>query len=125
MNEDLIVVIKEILESEPLELFNPEEETSSISNLELVNSRFEEDELQEEDRYIGSGNVLLAFSLLSFVLLKETKVRPLTEKEIENTNVIWSTIISQLKEQKFIRDTSSKVKSSLRVISNDKEQGRE
>lgn len=114
--DNLLEKIKDILTSEPLDIYDSEEETITESNLELVDSRYETDSLSEEDRYIGSGNIFIAATILAYISLKETKIRELTDEELELSNQYWDFVVNKLKAERFIRDTKLQANEQIRVV---------
>ncbi len=114
--DSLLEKIKDILTSEPLDIYDSEEETITESNLELVDSRYETDSLSEEDRYIGSGNIFIAATILAYISLKETKIRELTDEELELSNQYWDFVVNKLKAERFIRDTKLQANEQIRVV---------
>ncbi|MCL5460376.1 hypothetical protein M3M33_17190, partial [Loigolactobacillus coryniformis] len=66
VTERLLQRVRDILSSDPLELY--EDGTTVDCNFKLVDSRYinsEDDD--EENRHIGSANMLLAASLLGYI----------------------------------------------------------
>lgn len=114
--EKLIDRIKLILESEPFDIYSEDTETISEGNIQLVNSRYEEDSLEEEDRYIGSANIFIAASLLVYAMLNEREIRELSEEEIELSSKYWELVVSKLKSDRFIRDDRELVRDQIRLV---------
>jgi hypothetical protein len=100
--DSLLEKIKDILTSEPLDIYDSEEETITESNLELVDSRYETDSLSEEDRY--------------YISLNEPKIRELTDDELELSNQYWDFVVNKLKAERFIRDTKLQANEQIRVV---------
>lgn len=114
--DNLLEKIKDILESEPLDIYDSDNETITESNLELVESRYETDFLEESDRYIGSANIFIAASILAYIILGESKIRTLSDEELETSSQYWDFLVEQLKRERFIRDTKLQANERIRVV---------
>jgi hypothetical protein len=114
--DKLLEKIKEILVSEPFDIFNEENETITEGNLELVDSRYDTDSLELEDRYIGSANIFIAASLLTFAMLNEKSIRDLSDEELELSSKYWEFVVDKLKSDRFIRDDSELVKEKIKLV---------
>ena len=114
--DNLMEFIKDIISSDPLELYDDSEGTILESNYELVNSRFEEDRLEEEDRYIGSANLMMASATFGYIYLGKKTVSDLSDEEIEQIGSAWTSIMETLVNTKFLRSTS--VKENIRLVIN-------
>lgn len=114
--DNLLEKIKDILESEPLDIYDSEAETVTESNLELVESRYETDSLELSDRYIGSANIFIAASILAYISLGEPKIRELSEDELEISGKYWDYVVDLLRNQRFVRDTKLQANERIRVV---------
>lgn len=119
MDELLLDKIKEILESEPLDLYDPDTETASESIYELIDPREQEDET--DNRYVGSANLFIASTFAFFVLFKNAEIEKATDEELEEFSVLWKEIVSKLIEHKFIRSHSSHARKGIKLVINNGE----
>lgn len=108
--------IKEILVSSPLDIYSDEDETINEANYELVSSRFDEDSLSEEDRYIGSANMFIAASLICYDHFNFDSINELTEEQLTEFYSIWHEIVAELKKERFIREIGLLSKNNLKIV---------
>ena len=116
MTEDLLETLRDIIESDPLDIYSSEEDSITECVFELVESRYEEDNNEEEDRYIGSANILIASSLLIYVLSGMKDLDKISEIEEELYYKQWEEILLALQNEKFIRPTKLTTKESIKVV---------
>lgn len=116
MANELINRIKDILVSSPLDIYSDESETVNEANFELVTSRFTEDSLSEEDRYIGSANMFIAASLVCYDYFDFTTIDDLTEEQLNEFYLIWKDVVDVLKKERFIREIGLLSKSNIKVV---------
>jgi hypothetical protein len=111
-NIQLLEKIKDILESDPLDIYSRETETVNESNFELVLSRYED----EDDRYIGSANLFIAASLACYDYYDSTNIDDLTEEQLEEFVSSWAEILNYLKQDRFIRDIGLLSKEKIKIV---------
>ena len=116
MTNKLIQKIKDILESTPLDIYSDSSDTVNEANFELVNSRFENDKLTEEDRYIGSANMFIAASLVCYDYFDFTTIDELTEEQLDEFYLVWKDVIEELKKDRFIREIGLLSKKNIKVV---------
>lgn len=116
MSNILIDKVKEILLSTPLDIYSEAEETVNEANYELVSSRFDKDTLSQADRYIGSANMFIAASLVCYDHFDFSRIDDLTEEQLEEFYTVWKSVISLLKEQRFIREIGLLSKNNIKVV---------
>lgn len=116
MTNKLIQKIKDILESTPLDIYSDSSDTVNEANFELVNSRFENDKLTEEDRYIGSANMFIAASLVCYDYFDFTTIDELTEEQLDEFYLVWKDVIEELKKDRFIREIGLLSKNNIKVV---------
>ena len=116
MTNKLIQKIKDILESTPLDIYSESSDTVNEANFELVNSRFEKDNLTEEDRYIGSANMFIAASLVCYDYFDFTTIDELTEEQLDEFYLVWKDVIEELKKDRFIREIGLLSKNNIKVV---------
>jgi len=116
MTNKLIQKIKDILESTPLDIYSESSDTVNEANFELVNSRFENDKLTEEDRYIGSANMFIAASLVCYDYFDFTTIDELTEEQLDEFYLVWKDVIEELKKDRFIREIGLLSKNNIKVV---------
>lgn len=116
MANELINRIKDILVSTPLDIYSESSDTVNEANFELVTSRFTEDSLSEEDRYIGSANMFIAASLVCYDYFDFTTIDDLTEEQLDEFYVIWKDVVDVLKKERFIREIGLLSKSNIKVV---------
>jgi hypothetical protein len=109
MNPLLIKRIKDILESNPLDVYNEEDEMEGT--IELVSSRSD-----YGDRYIGTANIFMAVTIFIYASLGYTKIVELPEEVLDQKMDEWHGILNTLKEEKFIRDTQPLVKEKIKLV---------
>ena len=123
----LLEHIKNILLSEPLDIFSEEDETLSQSSFELVTARQESDfeDYDEEDenfeelsRYIGSANLFIAAAIVCDVTSRGKSISTLNDEELEIFNKKWKSLINQLKEERFIRELQPIAHSKIKLVVN-------
>ena len=123
----LLEHIKNILLSEPLDIFSEEDETLSQSSFELVTARQESDfeDYDEEDedfeelsRYIGSANLFIAAAIVCDVTSRGKSISTLNDEELEIFNKKWKSLINQLKEERFIRELQPISHSKIKLVVN-------
>lgn len=111
-NTALLDKIKEILESDPLDIYSRDTETINESNFELVESRYED----EDDRYIGSANIFIAASLACYEYFDATNIDDLTDAQLEEFVSSWTNILNNLKQDRFIRDIVLLSKEKIKIV---------
>ena len=123
----LLEHIKNILLSEPLDIFSEEDETLSQSSFELVTARqesnFEDYDEEDEDfeelsRYIGSANLFIAAAIVCDVTSRGKSISTLNDEELEIFNKKWKSLINQLKEERFIRELQPIAHSKIKLVVN-------
>ena len=123
----LLEHIKNILLSEPLDIFSEEDETLSQSSFELVTARqksdFEDYDDEDEDfeelsRYIGSANLFIAAAIVCDVTSNGKSINTLNDEELEIFNKKWKSLINQLKEERFIRELQPIAHSKIKLVVN-------
>jgi hypothetical protein len=127
----LLEHIKNILLSEPLDIFSEEDETLSQSSFELVTARqksdFEDYDYEDEDddedfeelsRYIGSANLFIAAAIVCDVTSNGKSINTLNNEELEIFNKKWKSLINQLKEERFIRELQPIAHSKIKLVVN-------
>lgn len=112
LNIQLLEKIKDILESDPLDIYSRETETVNESNFELVLSRYED----EDDRYIGSANLFIAASLACYDYYDSTNIDDLTDNQLEEFVSSWAEILNYLKQDRFIRDIGLLSKEKIKIV---------
>jgi hypothetical protein len=136
IQQELIDHIKNILVSHPVDIFNEELESVSHSSFELVEPRdiedtdedFEDDDDDEDDedvedslRRIGSVNVFIAAAILCDEVTQGRSIQKLNEVDSAKFESAWRSLINQLKEERFIRETQLVAHSKIKlVVDNDK-----
>jgi hypothetical protein len=108
----LLEKIKDILESDPLDIYSRETDSVNESNFELVLSRYED----EDDRYIGSANLFIAASLACYDYYDSTNIDDLTDKQLEEFVSSWAEILNYLKQDRFIRDIGLLSKEKIKIV---------
>jgi len=116
MSIQLIDKIKDILISTPLDIYSESSDTINEANFELVSSRFSEDKLSQEDRYIGSANMFIAASLVCYDYFDFTTIDELSEEQLDEFYLVWKDVIDELKKERFIREIGPLSKSSIKVV---------
>jgi hypothetical protein len=116
MYDHLIPKIKEILLSSPLDIYSDEDDTINEANYSLVNTRFDEDSLSEEDRYVGSANMFIAASLICYDCFDFLNISDLTEEQLDEFYSIWRDIVATLKKERFIREIGLLSKNNLKIV---------
>lgn len=111
--DSIIEKVKEILLSQPLEIYSAEESTVGESNYELVNSRIKTD---LDDRIIGSANLFLAATLSYYVKINEKTVRDFSEEELEDFADYWKSILNILTEERFLREIQQFARQKIKVV---------
>ena len=111
--DSIIEKVKEILLSQPLEIYSAEESTVGESNYELVNSRVKTD---LDDRIIGSANLFLAATLSYYVKINEKTVRDFSEEELEDFADYWKSILNILTEERFLREIQQFARQKIKVV---------
>ncbi len=109
--EKVLDKIKEILSSDPLEIYSAEEETVGESNFELVDSRDKND-----SRVIGSANMFIAATVAYYIKIEEETVREFSEEELEDFAAHWNSILDLLKEQRFLREIELLARQKIKVV---------
>jgi hypothetical protein len=115
-NTLLLEKIKDLLESDPLDIYSRDTETVNETNFELVDSRYEEDLQEEEDRYIGSANLFIAASLACYEHFDCTSIDNLTDKQLSDFVTVWAELLKYLKEDRFIRDIGLLSKEKIKIV---------
>ncbi len=108
--------IKEILASTPLDIYSEESDTINEANFELVASRFTEDSLSEEDRYIGSANMFIAASLVCYDYFDFARIDDLSEEDLNEFYMVWKDVVEVLKKERFIREIGLLSKNNIKVV---------
>lgn len=116
MSTQLMNKIKDILVSTPLDIYSESSDTINEANFELVSSRFSEDKLSEEDRYIGSANMFIAASLVCYDYFDFTTIDDLTEEQLDEFYLVWKDVIEELKKERFIREIGLLSKNNIKVV---------
>jgi hypothetical protein len=115
-NTLLVEKVKDLLESEPLDIYCKDTETINETNFELVSSRYEEDLQEQNDRYIGSANLFIAASLACYEYFDCASIDKLTDQQLEEFVSSWSVLLEYLKEQRFIRDIGPLSKEKIKIV---------
>lgn len=116
ISDELLVKIKDLLISQPLDIYSHNSETINEANFELVDSRYEENSLEEEARYIGSANMFIAASLACYVHFNCREIDDLSDEELTEFAQVWSGILEILKEQRYIREIGLLAKEKIKVV---------
>jgi hypothetical protein len=116
MKNTIIDKIKEIILSSPIDIYSEESDSITEANYELVNSRFSKDSKSEEARYIGSANMFIAASLFCYDYFDTESIEELSEDQLNEFYISWQELISQLKEERFLRNTGLLSKNSIKVV---------
>lgn len=131
IQQELIEHIKNILSSDPLDIYNDELESVSHSSFELVEPReldldddeeYDEDDDNEESlRRIGSVNVFIAAALVCDEVTQGRPLQKLNDPDSAKFESAWRSLINQLKEERFIRETQLVAHSKIKlVVDNDR-----
>jgi hypothetical protein len=125
INNVLLDYVKEVLISEPLDIFSEENETVSQSVFELVEPREydiefltddDEDDEEKNLRYIGSGNVFIAASIVCDEATDGQILAFLNESDLDKFNFVWKSLINHLKEERFIREIQPVAHSKIKLV---------
>jgi hypothetical protein len=115
INTELLEKIKDILNSEPLDVLVSNEDVVE-GTVELVNSRYIPDSMLLQDRYIGTANLLLATTLYIYASLGYKEIVELEDSVLDKKLEEWHNILDMLRAQKFIRDTELLAKEKIKLI---------
>ncbi len=116
ISNELLIKIKDLLISQPLDIYSQDSDTINESNFELVDSRYEEDSIEEEARYIGSANMFIAASLACYVYFDCKGIDELSDDELTEFADAWNNILEILKEQRYIREIGLLAKEKIKVV---------
>ena len=139
INSLLVEHIKNLLLSDPLDIYSGEEETVSQSSYELVHLRSltaitvpvdyedNDDEEEEDDikiyltRAIGSANLFIAASIVCDEVTHGKSLSDISEKDLTLFQESWRSIISLLLGERFMRETQETAHSKIKLIVNNSE----
>lgn len=139
INSLLVEHIKNLLLSDPLDIYSGEEETVSQSSYELVDLRSltaitvpvdyedNDDEEEEDDikiyltRAIGSANLFIAASIVCDEVTHGKSLSDISEKDLTLFQESWRSIISLLLGERFMRETQETAHSKIKLIVNNSE----
>jgi len=130
IEQKLFEYIKQVIASGPSDIVSEEFESISHSSFELVEPReIDEDEDEEEDdeewedlsRYIGSVNLFIAAALVCDEVTQGRSLQNLNKTDSAKFESAWRSVINQLKDERFIRETQPVAHSKIKlVVDNDK-----
>lgn len=116
ISNELLIKIKDLLLSQPLDIYSEDSDTVNESNFELVDSRYDEDSIEEEARYIGSANMFIAASLACYAYFDCKELDDLSDDELTEFADSWNNILEILKEQRYIREVGLLAKEKIKVV---------
>lgn len=116
ISDQLMTKIRDLLVSEPLDIYSRDSDTVNEANFELVDSRYEDDGLEEEDRYIGSANMFIAASLACYVYFDCREIDQIEDEEMIEFASVWAGILESLKKERFIREVGLLSKEKIKVV---------
>jgi len=127
IEQKLFEYIKQVIASGPADIVSEEFESISHSSFELVEPReIDEDEIDEDEdedltRYIGSVNLFIAAALVCDEVTQGRSLQKLNKTDSAKFESAWRSVINQLKEERFIRETQPIAHSKIKlVVDNDK-----
>jgi hypothetical protein len=113
---ELVDYIKELLISDPVDIYSEEEETVNESNFELVEPR-----TNDFGRYIGSANIFISAFLVCDEATNGESLNNLTDVNKRKFETEWVSLLDLLKTERFIREKQQLAHSKIKlVVDNDR-----
>ena len=108
-------LLKYLLSSPPMDVYNEDNMDTQESNLELVEPRpIKANEEELESREIGSANLFLASAFLSTI--NDIDLPAKSDEDVIKAQKLWQQWMTELKEDNFLREKPNTLRESFKIV---------